>query len=134
MKKFLSCIILILVLALGFTACGQTAPQEEPAAPSVTLQPSSVSLDLYESVQLTAVAENTDDPIVWSVSDPSRAKVEDGLVTALAAGNVRVTASAGGAAASCTVTVTDSQAAPVLTVSENEENFPDFLRKYQGAE
>lgn len=119
MKKFLSCIILILVLALGFTACGQTAPQEDPAAPSVTLQPSSVSLDLYESVQLTAVAENTDDPIVWSVSDPSRAKVEDGLVTALAAGNVRVTASAGGAAASCTVTVTDSQAAPVLTVSES---------------
>ena len=121
MKKFLSCIILIFALALACTACAdpQSSQQSDASAPSVTLLPASVSLDLYESVQLTATAENTEEPIVWSVSDPSRAKVENGLVTALAVGNVRVTASAGDASASCMVTVTDSQAAPVLTVSES---------------
>ena len=110
---------LIGVLLFSFAACAEGDTEEEKT-PSVTLSASSAALDLYETIWLTARAENTDEPVVWSSSDPSRATVEDGLVTALAVGNnVRITASAGGASAVCVVTITDSQAAPVLSVSES---------------
>ena len=110
---------LIGVLLFSFAACAEGDTEEEKT-PSVTLSASSAALDLYETICLTARAENTDGPVVWSSSDPSRATVEDGLVTALAVGNnVRITASAGGASAVCVVTITDSQAAPVLSVSES---------------
>lgn len=121
MKKFkVFALILACALVFLFTACdnGETGEQQPQA--SVTISTPSASLDLYDTLQLSATAENTEESIAWSSSDPSRASVENGLVTALAVGTARITASAGGASAVCTVTITDSQAAPVLSVSDND--------------
>ena len=121
MKKFkVFALILACALVFLFTACdnGETGEQQPQA--SVTISTPSASLDLYDTLQLSATAENTEESIAWSSSDPSRASVENGLVTALAVGTARITASAGGASAVCTVTITDSQAAPVLSVSETD--------------
>lgn len=121
MKKFkILAFILACALIFSFTACNNGETGEQQPQPSVTISTPSASLDLYDTVRLSATAENTDEAIVWSSSDPSRATVENGLVTALATGTARITASAGGASAVCTVTITDSQAAPVLSVSDND--------------
>lgn len=120
--KYILFLLLFLLAAVMFSFAACAPGQEEETdrkQPVVTISSPSASLDLYESVQLTATAENTSEAIVWSSSDPSRATVENGLVTAVATGNVHITASAGGASASCSVTITDSLAAPVLSVSDN---------------
>ena len=121
MKKFkVFALILACALVFLFTACDNGETGEEQPQASVTISTPSASLDLYDTLQLSATAENTEESIAWSSSDPSRASVENGLVTALAVGTARITASAGGASAVCTVTITDSQAAPVLSVSETD--------------
>ncbi len=121
MKKFkVFALILACALVFLFTACDNGETGEQQPQDSVTISTPSASLDLYDTLQLSATAENTEESIAWSSSDPSRASVENGLVTALAVGTARITASAGGASAVCTVTITDSQAAPVLSVSETD--------------
>lgn len=121
MKKFkVFALILACALVFLFTACDNGGTGEQQPQASVTISTPSASLDLYDTLQLSATAENTEESIAWSSSDPSRASVENGLVTALAVGTARITASAGGASAVCTVTITDSQAAPVLSVSDND--------------
>lgn len=121
MKKFkVFALILACALVFLFTACDNGGTGEQQPQASVTISTPSASLDLYDTLQLSATAENTEESIAWSSSDPSRASVENGLVTALAVGTARITASAGGASAVCTVTITDSQAAPVLSVSETD--------------
>lgn len=76
----------------------------------------SIELDVYEieiqtgetrMLTATVLPENADDKTVsWSSSDESVATVNDGTVTAIAAGTASVTASCGDIQASCSVTVT----------------------------
>ena len=113
--------IVATMLFFAFAGCSPEDPElSGEDGPSVTISVPSASLDLYETLQLIAHAENTEEAIVWESSDPARATVEDGLVTAIATGNARITASAGGASAVCAVMITDSQAAPVLSVSDTD--------------
>jgi hypothetical protein len=78
---------------------------------SVTVTPSSATIDVGASMQLTATikAPNGDAFAAspeWATADPSKASVSSsGLVTALAAGTVRIVATYAGAASDCSVTV-----------------------------
>lgn len=112
--------IVACLLIFVFTACNKGETSEHAPKPSVKISTPSASLDVYDTLQLTATVENTNEDIVWNSSDSSRAMVENGLVMALATGTVHITASAGDATATCTVTITDSQSAPVLSVSDND--------------
>jgi uncharacterized protein YjdB len=83
-----------------------------PLAVSVTVTPASDTLDLNESVTLTATARDGDSnpiagkPITWSSSNPSVASVSQaGAVTGLTEGTVQITATADAAAGSATITV-----------------------------
>ncbi len=55
--------------------------------------------------------------VAWSTSDAAVATVVDGVVTPRAAGNVDITASAGGFSATCKVTVSDPVVVPVEPTS-----------------
>ena len=75
---------------------------------SITLDQSSVVLQVGETVQLSATVSPdnaTDQTVTWTTSLANIASVENGLVTALAFGRATVTASSGDCSASCTVTV-----------------------------
>ena len=75
---------------------------------NVTLNQSSISLEVDGTATLSATvspSNATDKTVRWSSSNASVAKVENGTVTAVAEGSATITASAGGKAASCQVTV-----------------------------
>ncbi len=76
---------------------------------SVTLDKTTLSLAVGESVQLTATVkpdDATDKNVSWTSSDESIAKVDNGKVTAIRAGKATITAKCGGKTAECAVTVT----------------------------
>ena len=76
---------------------------------SITLDQETLSLVKGDSFTLTATVlpANASDPTVdWSSSAPEVVSVENGVVTALAAGNAVITAAAGAYTAACSVEVT----------------------------
>ena len=81
---------------------------------SVTLNPTSHTINVGESITLTATANGA---ITWSSSDPTVASVNNGTVTGLKAGTAIITATVGTASATCSITVNESSSTPV--VSEN---------------
>ncbi len=75
---------------------------------SVTLDKTTLSLAIGESANLTATVkpdDATDKTVVWSSSDESIAKVDNGKVIALKIGSAIVTATAASFSVSCNVTV-----------------------------
>ena len=75
---------------------------------SITLDKTTLSLAVSEAATLTATVkpdDATDKTVVWSSSDESIAKVDNGKVTALKIGSVTVTATAASFSVSCKVTV-----------------------------
>lgn len=83
-------------------AFSEAVPATDIALSSVT-----VALAAGATKQLTAsvTPENSTDPVVWSSSDETVAKVAGGLVTPMGNGTCTVTAAAGNVSAFCTVTV-----------------------------
>lgn len=94
-----------------------------PSLASITLNKTSLELNTEDTFQLTA--SNNDEAIenvVWSSSDDNVASVNNGLVTAIAAGTATITASADGYSnATCSVTVLEK-----LTVAEALEIIDDL--------
>lgn len=80
-----------------------------PAAESLTLNAAALTLTIGEQSQLTATPSPEDanlEGLAWSSSDSGVASVdEQGLVTAVAAGQATVRVAVGSAEASCVVTV-----------------------------
>lgn len=96
------------------------AGSSEVAVESVTLDKSSVELDLNGTTTATLTAtvtpdNATDKTVTWTTSDANVATVENGVVTAKKVGTATITAKAGDKSATCEVTVTDSTpVAPVI--------------------
>ena len=90
---------------------------------SVTLSQNALTLRVGGSATLkaTVVPSNaTDRKVVWSVSPSGYATVTDGKVSATAAGNCVITATAGGKSATCAVTVKAAVTPTVLYELPNE--------------
>jgi len=88
---------------------------------SVTLDKDAASLEVGESITLSALvnpSDATDKTVTWSTSDTTVATVSDGVVTAVKLGNAIITAVAEGKVASCTITVVPT---PVSSVTLNME-------------
>lgn len=102
MKKSLFLAVLALI---GLVACNEEMPVK---VTEVELDVTTLQLTVGDTHQLTVEIkpENADDTkIVWATSDGSVATVAEGLVSAVAPGQVTVTATAGDVSASCSVEV-----------------------------
>ena len=92
---------------------GSDTPEDVPVT-GVQLSPTSTSLVVGESINLTATvlpSDATDKSVTWASTNPSVATVSNnGKVTAVAAGeaSIFVITTDGGKTASCTITVTSS--------------------------
>ena len=127
------------VVKKGSAEQGQTAAQAQVkppmAASAVSLNKDTLSLDLNGTGTFMLTAElspaEATDKVVWSCDDSGVVKVsQDGTVTALKKGTAKVTATAGSASKSCTVTVTCSHdlketpaKAPTCQAAGNKQYF-----------
>ncbi len=118
----------VAILGMLLTQCGKPKePEEDP--PVRTEQPvkplgisrTAATLAVGETVTLSAFGGF--DTLVWSTSDKTIATVMNGRVMALTPGTVEITASTGGEAVSCTVTV---EAPPPVSQPELSLNRSDF--------
>ena len=88
---------------------------------SVTLDNPTLDLNIGESSTLVATVapdNATDKTVTWTTSDATIATVNNGVVSALAAGTATITATSGTQTATCDVTVSTS-------VAINDTTFPD---------
>lgn len=83
---------------------------------TVTVSPATAKLLEGETAVLeaTVLPENAEYELEWISSDEAVVTVEEGKITAVAAGTATVTALAGGKSGSCTVTVTRNAADPAI--------------------
>ena len=120
MKRIVS--LLFAAMAFCFTACNPE--QEEIPVDKLSVDPSSLSLYPGDTRSLAVVVEPsdaTDKDVVWSSGDDTVATVDqNGEVTAVAPGTVRITAALkkGDLKAYCTVTVSAVKATSVTVSPE----------------
>lgn len=115
MKKLRRALVAALVLALtcfGFAACGGDSL-------TVTLDKETLTLEIGNSETLTATLSKEGEEVTWSTSAASVATVSEGVVTGVSEGTATITATAGDAAASCTVTVQDTAIRRVTLSDDN---------------
>lgn len=101
----------ITVTVDGQTAsCIVTVTPRTISVESITLNKTQLSLAKGATETLAAIVlptTATDKAVTWKSSDTAVATVENGVVTAVAAGNATITAKAGEKTATCVVTVTN---------------------------
>ena len=101
----------ITVTVDGQTAsCTVTVTPRTISVESITLNKTQLSLAKGATETLAAIVlptTATDKAVTWKSSDTAVATVENGVVTAVAAGNATITAKAGEKTATCVVTVTN---------------------------
>ena len=79
---------------------------------SISVDPTTLSLTVGGTGTITPTVlpdDATDPSVTWESSDPDKASVVDGGVTAIAEGTVTITATAGDKSATCEVTITAAQ-------------------------
>ena len=105
MKRFLMAAMSILLLA----ACKENEP-EKVLVESIAVTPDNVVMTVGDKDTLSVgyVPENAENKsVVWSSSDEAVVTVEDGVLTAVAAGDAVITADCDGVTDECTVTVNE---------------------------
>ena len=109
-------LICAMVCAFSLVACDNNENPNENgnngtqtvAVESVTLNKTELTLEVGDEETLTATVapdNATDKAVTWTSDNTAVATVENGKVTAVAAGTAAITATAGGQSATCTVTV-----------------------------
>ena len=109
MKKSMSfAAVALMALAACVTSCGPTQ-QEEVVATTISTDPTAVVMYVDSTVQLKATVEPTNAKVTWESEDMNTAMVdENGLVTAKAAGEVKIFAVSGTMRAATKVQVFDN--------------------------
>ena len=122
-----------------FAKCKITVKKSFVPATSVTLNKTNASMEVGNSLKLTATITPTNATyknIIWVSSDENVAEVSDGTVTAVGPGNATITAISGdgNARAKCTVTVkltlTDGEAITGLDTYKGQEIWVNYTRSF----
>ena len=124
-NKLVAVLFTLMALCLSafcFTACGETVSVE-----NVTLNKSTLTLEVGEEETLTATItpeSATDKSVTWESSDEDVATVSNGKVTAVANGRTTVTVTTvdGEKTATCEVIVIESTGITFKTLSVDEDN------------
>jgi uncharacterized protein YjdB len=90
---------------------------------SITLDKTTLSLVIGESFTLTATVkpdDATDKTVTWSSSDESVARVDNGKVTAVNAGQAKISAAVGNITTSCNVVVYQSDNVIIYTTADKK--------------
>ena len=91
----------------GKTAtCTITVEEAVIEVKSISLDQEEASVAVGESIELKATVDPADAAVTWSSDKEDVATVENGIVTAVAAGTATITATAGEKTATCNITVT----------------------------
>ena len=113
MKKGLFAVALACICAMacmfGLVACNDE--EGTTAVESVTLNKTELTLEVggEETLTVTVAPDDaTDKTVAWTSDNTAVATVENGKVTAVAAGNATITAKAGDKTAACAVTVKEA--------------------------
>lgn len=123
MKRIIYCLIAILMSVFGFSACDDGNTQESSSSQqnqevSIEFVKSEIVLEVGEQVQAEVVTSESNVFIFWSISDKSLATIsDDGVITALAEGQVICYANFDGATAMCLVKIVPKTATPMLSLS-----------------
>lgn len=95
---------------------------------AVTLEKTEITLKKGESAVLkaTIAPENaTDKTVTWTSSNTSVVKVENGVITAIAAGQAFITAAAGEKSVVCNITVTEEGGSEIVTPPATSTDLPE---------
>ena len=106
-----SCVITVKTSNGKSATCNVTVAEPVVNPTSIYVSPSTMSLELNETANLTATVypSNATTSLAWSTSNSSVAKVSNGKVTAVGAGTCKITVkTSNGKSASCNVTVRSS--------------------------
>jgi len=121
MAKKISIILLALFVVFAVVGCKEDTPagSKDVHVTGVTLNTTNITLEKGHTEQLRAIVEPdnaTNKDVTWHSTATDIATVEDGLVTAIKAGQatITVTTADGSKIASCSVSVTD-QTLPALS-------------------
>ena len=101
--KFILITLLTCMLCFSFVACTDRKSDKE----ALSLNYTSFTMEVNETVYLK-VTSKSNDTVNWQTSNFALASVVNGKVTAKKIGNVTITATQGGATATCTVTILQS--------------------------
>ena len=133
MKKVFSFGLLIAATMLvAFSSCKENTPEVKKEVTGVTLSETTKTIKIGEEFTLTATvapADAADKTVMWTSDDSNVATVDEGKVTAVAAGtaNITVTTKDGGKTATCAVTVSKRE-----PVSRNAILLEDFTGTWCG--
>lgn len=130
MKKLL----LFAFAACALAACSDDDGDSRVPATAVVLDCTEKELAVGETLQLTATPApaNTTDDVVWSSDAEEFATVsESGLVTAVAAGTAKISATYGSVSATCTVHVSEPDPEPDPDPNPDPEPEPSNLISFE---
>ena len=131
MKKLL----LFAFAACALAACSDDDGDSRVPATAVEIECQEQELAVGETLQLTAppAPANTTDDVVWSSDAEEFATVsESGLVTAVAAGTAKISATYGSVSATCTVHVSEPDPEPDPDPNPDPEPEPDEYANVPG--
>lgn len=118
--KHIKFLLIAVCLFASIAACNKKEdPDNIVPVESVTIAPEQITLTVGQTHQLevTVLPENaTDQTVKWRTSDASIVSIDNGEITANAAGTASITAKVGGKEATCTVNVAE-KVIPVTSVS-----------------
>lgn len=120
--KILPFITLLSSSMMLFSCSNDPVENTSSSENAATLKISEVSLTLekYDSYQLTYTLKGSSDFVYWTIDNEEVATVEDGLVKALSLGRATISVHAGDLISSCTLDVIAPSQAAVLYLSHEE--------------